>query len=325
MAFVNGQLQAEFMARVRGVDPQRCLVVPVDVGKRGAMALVADHYGKIVVPPFEFALNETGFAQLTAEIARAEAARDAAICRVGVESAGHYHRTLAARLRAVGLEVVELNPSAVKEARSQQLMRRLKSDARDCGAMAELLVRGSGRPPQQRTAALATQAAWVAHRRRKILAQTALSNQIHAGLDLVFPGLTGCFSHGLEGVSLRVIMREIPDPDRVRRLGVDGLVRFVRRRGARITQAKAAQIVETARQVLKLPEADWNAASAVLAADVTFFFALEEEITKATAELSTVLPDTPAGVLTPPANASGSPHPNFLAALLPLNLATWGC
>ncbi|WP_392876666.1 transposase [Streptomyces sp. LN499] len=89
-------------------------------------------------------------------MARAEAAREAAICRVGVESAGHYHRTLVARLRAAGMEVVELNPSAVKEARSQQLMRRLKSDARDCGAMAELLVRGSRRPPQQRTAALAT-------------------------------------------------------------------------------------------------------------------------------------------------------------------------
>ncbi len=93
-------------------------------------------------------------------------------------------------------------------------------------------------------------------------------------------------------------MREIPGPDRVRRLGVDGLVRFVCRRGARITRAKAAQVVETAREVLKLPEADWNAASAVLAADVTFLFALEEEIAKATAELSTVLPDTPAGVLT---------------------------
>ncbi|WP_411087897.1 IS110 family transposase [Streptomyces sp. 061-3] len=90
-------------------------------------------------------------------MARAEAAREAAICRVGVESAGHYHRTLVARLRAARMEVVELNPSAVKAARSQQLMRRLKSDARDCGAMAELLVRGSGRPPQQRTAAPAKQ------------------------------------------------------------------------------------------------------------------------------------------------------------------------
>jgi transposase len=72
-----------------------------------------------------------------------------------VESAGHYHRTLVARLRAGGFEVVELNPAAVKEARSQQLLRRLKSDARDVGAMAELMIRGGGRAPAVRTDALA--------------------------------------------------------------------------------------------------------------------------------------------------------------------------
>ena len=76
--------------------------------------------------------------------ARAEASRSAEIVRVGVESAGHYHRTLVARLRAGGFEVVELNPAAVKEARSQQLLRRLKSDARDIGAMAEMMIRGGG-------------------------------------------------------------------------------------------------------------------------------------------------------------------------------------
>jgi hypothetical protein len=33
MTFVNGEVQARFMARIRGVDPQRCLAIPVDVGK----------------------------------------------------------------------------------------------------------------------------------------------------------------------------------------------------------------------------------------------------------------------------------------------------
>jgi len=127
MAHVGGQLQARFMARIRGRDPERCLVVPVDVGKSSAMALIADHYGEMVVAPFEFALTETGFAVLTGAIGRAEAARAAEVVRVGVESAGHYHRTLVARLRAGGYEVVELNPAAVKEARSQQLLRRLKA------------------------------------------------------------------------------------------------------------------------------------------------------------------------------------------------------
>jgi hypothetical protein len=60
MTFVNGELQARFMTRVRGLDPQRCLAVPVDVGKAVAMALVADHYGEILVAPLSSNFVELG-------------------------------------------------------------------------------------------------------------------------------------------------------------------------------------------------------------------------------------------------------------------------
>jgi len=301
MTFVNGEVQARFMARIRGVDPQRCLAIPVDVGKATAVALVADHYGEIIVAPFEFALTEAGFAVLSAAITRAQLERDALVVRIGVEAAGHYHRTLVARLRAAGLEVVELNPKAVKDARGQQLLRTLKSDARDCGAMAELLIRGSGRPPQCRDEALAAQAAWVAHRRRKVAAQVMLSNQIHGQLDLIFPGVTGCFANGLDAASLRVLIRDLPDPDRVRRLGVEGVLRFVRRRGVRMSRPKAAQVVQAAQQALRLPGAERPAPLVVLAADWALFEALDQQIQDATTQLAALLPDTP------PASCSAFP------------------
>jgi hypothetical protein len=38
--FVGGPEQAEFMARVRDMDPGQVLLVPVDVGKSEAMAMV---------------------------------------------------------------------------------------------------------------------------------------------------------------------------------------------------------------------------------------------------------------------------------------------
>ena len=52
--------QAEYMARIRSLDRERCLVVAVDVGKRSAMALVADHCHEVVVDPCTFDLNESG-------------------------------------------------------------------------------------------------------------------------------------------------------------------------------------------------------------------------------------------------------------------------
>ena len=298
MSHVGGQLQAQFMARIRGRDLQRCLVVPIDVGKEKAMALVCDHYGEVIVEPFEFPLSEPGFALLASAIARSEAARSAEIVRVGVEAAGHYHRTLVARLRFGGYEVVELNPAAVKESRAQQLLARLKSDARDLGAMAELMVRGGGRQPALRTDALATQAAWVGHRRRKVAARVALANQVIGELDLVFPGLDGCFKDLLGARSGRIIVAEIPDPDRVRRLGVEGLRRFVARRGVALSGPKSTQIVEAARAALRLPGSERAALGAVLHGDVALLTALETEIAAAEAALAGVLPDTPAAILT---------------------------
>jgi len=298
MAHVGGQLQAQFMSRIRGRDPQRCLVVPIDVGKSTACALVADHYGEMIVQPFDFPLTETGFGRLGSAIALADASRAAEVVRVGVESAGHYHRTLVSRLRSGGYEVVELNPHAVKESRSQQLLARLKSDARDLGAMAELMVRGAGRTPAVRTDSMAAQAAWVAHRRRKVAARVALANQVIGQLDLVFPGLDGCFADILRARAGRVIVTHICDPDRVRRQGVQGLRRFVARRGVSLSAPKASQIVEAARVALRLPAGERGVLGRVLAADLFLLASVEAEIAAAEEALAEVLAQTPAGILT---------------------------
>jgi transposase len=262
------------------------------------MALIADHHGEVVVAPFEFPLDEPGVCRLLAAITAAERDRHAEVCRVGVESAGHYHRTLVARLRAGAAEVVELNPAAVKQARSQQLLRRLKSDERDLGAMAELLIRGAGRLPRVRDEAAAAQGAWVGHRRRKVAAHVALSNQVQGHLDLVFPGLAACFDGILRTRSGAVIVRHLADPDRMRRLGVEGLRRFVGRRGVILQRRKAEQLVDAAKVALRLPESERAPIARLLAADVALLEALAAEIRHAEDALTEVLGATPAAVLT---------------------------
>lgn len=286
------------MARIRGADPAACLVVPVDVGKWSAMALVADHLGEILIAPFEFGLDEPGVRRLLSVIEAQVDDRHAVVCRVGVEAAGHYHRTVVARLRAAGVEVVELNPAQVKEARAQQLLRRLKSDERDLGAMAELMIRGAGRSPQMRDDALASQVAWVGHRRRKVAAHVALSNQVQGHLDLVFPGLGACFDGILTTKAGRVLVRDLADPDRMRRLGLEGLIAFVARRGVQLRRPKAQQLLDAARVALRLPPAERAPIAALLAGDVALLDALDLEIYRAESALAGVLAGTPAGVLT---------------------------
>jgi len=297
MRFVGGDAQALFVGQVRGFDPGQCLLVPVDVGKSTAMALVADLFGEIVVEPFGFDLTESGVSVLVAAVSEAETERGAILVRFGVEAAGRYHRTLMAGLRRQGLEVVELNPGAVKEARSGQGKRRLKSDVRDLAAMADLLARGGGRPPQPVDAEMAVQAAWAGHRRRKLKVRTALQNQVIGQIDVVFPGLIGCFGDLLETKAGRVIVHHICEPSRIRRLGIEGLRSYVAKRGCRMSRPKAGQVLAAAKTALRLDDAEHQAASAVLAADIALLATVEAEVERAEVLLGQMLDQTPAGVL----------------------------
>jgi transposase len=298
MGYIGGSLQQAFVERIRGVDRERLLAVPIDVGKRTAAALVCDFYGQLVVAPFTFALDERGLELFVRAVATAEAERGPAWVRVGLEAAGHYHQSLLARLRDLAFDVSVLNPAQVKESRAQDLLRSLKTDERDLGAMAELLIRGKGRPAGHLDEALATQAAICAHRRRKVKARTAVKNHVHKGLDLVFPGLSGCFEGILETKAGRLLLAEGMDSSRVRRLGPERLRAFCRHRGVVLRRAKAVQIVEAARCAFALPEAIASAHAGVLASDVALLTYLDREIAAAEHALAEVLPRTPAAVLT---------------------------
>ena len=140
--------------------------------------------------------ESVGFAVLSAAITRARHERDALVSG----SASRPQVTFTAPWSRGCKQPVWRSSNSTREwskTHGANSLRTLKNDARDCGAMAELLIPGSERSPQCRDEALVGQAAWVAHRRRKVAAQVVLANQIHGQLDLIFPGLTGCFAHGL--------------------------------------------------------------------------------------------------------------------------------
>ena len=192
MQFIGDGSQQEYVERTRGLDPSRCLAAGIDVGKYEALCLIADHRDEVVGEALTFPLTEPGVRALEPLLAAAVTARAAASVRIGVETAGHYHRTVVARLVAAGHDVVELNPAHVKAA-TQQGSRRLKTDLRDAAAIVDLVISGGGGSPQQRTDALVEQLVWAGVRRRRVQARTALSNQLLGTLDLIFPGLDGCF------------------------------------------------------------------------------------------------------------------------------------
>ena len=152
--FIGGAAQQQYVEKTRALEASRCLVAGIDVGKYEALCLIADHRGELVGQPLTFRLTQAGAVALERQLAAAVQQRSALSVRVGVETAGHYHRAIVSRLVMAGHDLVELNPAHVKAARAQQGARRLKTDLRDAAAIVDLLISGGGRSPQQRSAAL---------------------------------------------------------------------------------------------------------------------------------------------------------------------------
>ena len=298
VVFVRGADQAEFVSRLRGVSGDRVLLVPVDVGKRSAMSMVANQLGEVIVDPFEFLLDRPGVDQLLDRVADAEETADPVMVRFGVEAAGHYHRTLTTVLQTEQVEVVELHPGAVHKARAEMGQRRLKSDLRDLAAMVELMARGTGRSSRWEDGPIAIQAVWSTHRRRKVKARVTMSVQILSQLDLVFPGLGDCFKDVLRAKGGHTILRHCPDPVRIARMGPEGLRAFVGNRGVRMARSKAALIVATAQRALLVPDGERRARMRALQADMAIYDKICGEIERAETELAKVIGNTPASVLT---------------------------
>ena len=298
MRFIGGELQQGYVEKTRDLEPSRCLAAGIDVGKYEALCLVADHRGEVLGEPLVFALNERGVLSLERRLSEVGQSRRALSLRIGVETAGHYHRTVVSRLAAAGHDVVELNPGHVKAVRCAQGFRTFKNDLRDAAAIVDLVISGAGRAPQQRSAALVEQQVWATMRRRRLHARSALTNQLLGTLDLVFPGLDGCFDQLLATKVGPVLLRGLADPDRMHRLGVEGLRGFTARRGVVLQRTKAVRLHQAATDALRLPAAERACRAEVLAADLALLERIDTQIATAEQHLHAVLPDTPAAVLT---------------------------
>jgi transposase len=298
VAFVGGQRQEQFQRRIRELGADRCVLVGVDVGKHAALALIADGFGQLLAPAVEFALDEVGVDALESAVRDVVVGRQAGLVRFGVEACGHYHRLLLARLRSAGWDSVELAPAQVAAARGQMGYRRLKTDWRDAAAMVEVLLRGGGQPVHPQADAIGQLQAWVAHRQRKHAARVALGNQLLGTVDLVFPGLQGCFTDLLERKGGMFVLRELAgDVDRIGALTPVALRAAAAEHGVRMTADKTVPVIAAARRALRLHEAERLVRLKMLAADLALLDALFAEIAAADTAVEQLLPHTPARVL----------------------------
>jgi transposase len=298
MVHVHGRDVAQRAARIGRIAPQRRLLVPVDVGKHEAMALVADAAGERLVAPFTLTLDRPGLAEFVQRVNRVAAARGEVQIEVGVEAAGHYHRPVtASSMLPSSWTLIELNPAHVTEQRRVLGKRGIKTDQIDLAAMFDLLVVGRGLAVAPRSEALEQLQAWAAMRHRRIGAVIAVKNQLLGQMDRAFPGASRCLAGSLLEVKVgRLVIAEFADPTRLARLGVERFRRFAAARHVIVSRKVAERFVAAARAALPLDGA--ATARELVARDLELLQRLQAQAAEAEERIAELLPATPYGVLT---------------------------
>lgn len=271
------------------------VVVAVDVGKNTVACSVTDDQRHRIFGPVDFAMTRPGLAATLARIQKV--VPPAAVVRVGIEAAGHYHQPLmVASSWPVGWELRELNPAHVTEQRRVQGRRRVKTDAIDLEAITELVLAGAGSVVTDRALVIGELAARVAHRTRRIEAPTAVKNQLLGQLDRSFPGLTLALPDVLGTKVGRLVAEHFADPARLVGLGESRFVRFAATRGLQVRRPVAARLMVAARDAL--PTRDAVVARETLAEDLALLVVLDAQVTAVEEQLAAVLPTSPFAVLT---------------------------
>ena len=272
------------------------IVVAVDVGKNEFAVSVTDSARrKLLKPRLGCPMTAPSVRDVVGRVSRLLPA--GAVVKVGIEAAGHYHLPLlAAAVWPSGWELLELNPAHVTEQRQVLGKRTIKTDVIDLEVVTELLLAGRGLPVTALESVLVELTAWSAHRTRRVEIRSGLKNQFLGQLDRSFPGLTLAVPDVLGSKVGRLVATEFPDPTRLTRLGVSGLIRFGGNRGLQIRKPRAQKLVAAARNALPMPDA--AIARQVLAADQALLVDLDDQVRQAEAQLARLLPLSPFRSLT---------------------------
>lgn len=111
-------------------------IVGIDIAKRKHEAAVIDGEGAVIIKPFSFTNNCSGYNRLLAMLTKAKLPLDEV--SFAMEATGHYWLALFTRLQKEGFRVQVINPVQTNSIRSFYI-RQAKTDPRDALLIAEVI------------------------------------------------------------------------------------------------------------------------------------------------------------------------------------------
>jgi transposase len=214
----------------------------IDVAKRKHVALIMDGTGQVIGSAFSIENNRSGFDHMLAQLrALSEPVT------IGLESTGHYWLALYDELTRQGYTVTVLNPLQVAAYRKSGL-RKLKTDAKDAGWIADLM-RVATPPPTSQSIPVILQLRELTRFRLRLVQQISdCKRKILSILDRVFPEYETLFS-SVFLKSSRALLEEATTAQEIADFDLAELANLLASASrGRFGLPKAAAVQEVARQ-----------------------------------------------------------------------------
>ena len=215
--------------RVQKVGPEHFGIVAVDCAKDRSKWMLADFYGRILVPPTLLEHNRHGFAAAIAQIRTAIQRNRLGDVIVAIERTGIYHLPIKRAFTSNNFESRIVHPLTTKQYRLPADPG-TKTDDTDLCAIHRATTNGFGLIEAPLDEIHGPLRLLVRHRRDLVRKNASLRNQIHALLNVLMPGYTSFFDV-FDNPAAHAIARGVKSAAEVCSLGIEGLAQLLRSLG----------------------------------------------------------------------------------------------
>src|SRR6516165_4310566 len=233
--------------RVQQVGPEHFGIVCFDCAKARSKFLLADFYGRVLIPPTTVAHDRPELDAAVAQVRQAFATHQLQDGLVAIERTGRYHRLVQRTFAAAGFETRILHPFVTKQYR-QPVDPANKTDDTDLTAIHRATVTGCVLLEATRDEAWTTLQLLIRHRRDLVCKGAALNCQIRDHLEAALPGYAACFDKLWDSVIPWHLLRHYPTATQIREAGVTTLCHSLRQADIRFQQRTIQTVVDWAEQ-----------------------------------------------------------------------------
>ena len=198
-------------------------IVGIDIAKRKHEAAVIDGEGAVIIKPFSFTNNCSGYNRLLAMLAKAKLPLDEV--SFAMEATGHYWLALFTRLQKEGFRVQVINPVQTNSIRSFYI-RQAKSDPRDALLIAEVIRFGHFSESTLHPENIYELRELCRGRHAIVSMQADVKRKVVALLDQVFPEYETAFTN-LFGDTSMAILQTCPTPKELSEMPLEKLCHLI--------------------------------------------------------------------------------------------------